>query len=137
MGYNWQDGVAEVSRYFSSELNGFEPLAEGTERHGVWEWRAMQQGPPQLRRYVVLTTTNLDRENAFRDAQVHVGVDNERMFTKRVVARSVVAPYELPEFLIQNLRMAAEAVMALTEDDFDMLYGQRRVFPPDQAPAPA
>jgi hypothetical protein len=97
--------------------DGFEMLSAGTVRHGVWEWRAMRQKEP-LRQYIVFSIANLDRDDIPRDAQLHVGADNERAFTKRVVARSIVG-YDLYDFLGQHLPTAVTAVSALTEDDLD------------------
>jgi GrpB-like predicted nucleotidyltransferase (UPF0157 family) len=135
MGYDVIQGVDPISYYFGESVRHapytYKTLFSGTERHGVWEWRAMHQGLA-LRRYVVLSVANLEHEDRNRDAQFHVGIDDDRSFTKRLIVRSSLRPEELPEFVRTYAAIAIEAAETLAEDDLDMLYAQRRVFPPDQ-----
>ena len=112
-----------------------EPYAEGHERHGVWEWRTSRLSNG-LRRYVILTASNLEDESKWCDIQLYAAADDDRAFTKRLVARSLVSRYGTSEFIDKHGPAAFQAAERLTEDDLDNLYNHRRYSSPDEASSP-
>lgn len=140
MGYDLFAGIQAVTSSLEAAQadageKEYDSLYSGHERHGVWEWRFSKQSD-RLRRYVIVTVSNLEDEITFRDVQFYVGADDDRAFTKRLMIHSLLPPDEMYWFIFKYAPDAFQAAETLTEDDLDTLYNQRRYSSPDEASSP-